>query len=194
MPVESAIRTLSLVVVLSTLYNLFELCNMAFKSRLYPDVTDSKDRIRTSIVMPCTIGEGMTSLPMALRSISESDRMPDEVIVVFGLGTGVTLENELEKVLPSNINEGIDKARDMLRYLILYNLHIDDPNDEIVVESIKVNGRNNLEFDLKHPGPLDYLNAMGLDEYLKEGLTKNDLGGEDNALPRSHEYLNGIYN
>jgi len=100
--------------------------------------------------MPCTIGEGMTSLPMAFRSISESDRMTHEVIVVFGLGTGVTLENVLEKVLPSKINEGIDKARDMLRYLILYNLHIDDPNDEFVVDSIKVNGRNNLEFDLKH--------------------------------------------
>jgi len=51
-------------------------------------------------MMSCTVGEGLISLLMALRSIAECNGILYEVIAIFNLKSGITLEEELLKHLP----------------------------------------------------------------------------------------------
>jgi len=163
---------------------VFFLTNHQLSDFKYKGINLTSDDLSTALVMPCTVGEGMTSLPIALRGITEAVGSPNEVIIVFGLREGATFEEELHKHLPANVYDGIDRARDMLRHFIISNLQIDDPNDRTIKESLEINSKNGII----NPQPIEYLSAMRTMEYVNENM-----GDSWNETANHLRYLHNIY-
>merc|ERR1719376_9916 len=139
------------------------------------------NKVQTSIVMPCTIGEALISLPMALKSVAEGDGMPHEILVIFGLKNDETFENALENVLPQNTSSGVDEARDMLRHFILQM--VSDRSSPEIKESIRINE----EKHIKIVQPLEYLMAMKTAEFV-ESVWQSEWKDND----QSYRYLYNI--
>lgn len=64
------------------------------------DDTNNIEPLKTALVIPCTIPDVIFNLPLAFTSIVNSDNLPDETILVFGIKTD--LRTTLEETYPGD--------------------------------------------------------------------------------------------
>eukprot|EP00915_Cephaloidophora_sp_WS-2016_P008874 GHVH01012545.1.p1 GENE.GHVH01012545.1~~GHVH01012545.1.p1 ORF type:complete len:491 (-),score=76.54 GHVH01012545.1:59-1531(-) len=156
--------------------------------RLWVNSAVSDDTFRTALVMPCTVIEAVTSLPFAMKSVLESQDLPHETIIVFGLRRD--LESALIDLFPLNISDKIDNARDYLRNFILQWTHSTPQSHRIIRDSLEA---NSLGPDDK-VSPLEFLDALNVSAYLKKKEYQDDgVLKQWDAMDFHDHYIHNIY-
>merc|ERR1719376_44283 len=82
--VFGAVLVFAALTFLNTPSTIFDLIISTKFDNDYSVKSHTFNKVQTSIVMPCTIGEALISLPMALKSVAEGDGIPHEILVIFG--------------------------------------------------------------------------------------------------------------